>query len=135
VKSLFLNTKLRFFLLNGCFKKLHQEVVYCQLGWHSWYSKSLWVGRSEDHLHGAVFSTLIQTSSGTTQPPVQRYRRLGGKLVKWLALTTHPRLAMRLKKEWSCIASVPGNRVNFTFLVVHHIIKLSVCWWGKFIYN
>jgi len=49
---------------------------------------------------GEIFHTLPDQHWGATQPPIQWVLDLSGGVNGWgMALTTHPQLAPRLKKE------------------------------------
>jgi hypothetical protein len=105
------------------------ETKMCVLKWLGYltqYSDSLWAGQSGDQiLVGARYSVPVQT--GSEAHPSSYIMGTGsflGVKLQGVALTTHPHLAPRLKKEYSynstpLWAFVAFLRVNFTFTFMY----------------
>jgi len=76
------------------------------------------------------FPHTYRPAPGHTQPPLQLAPGLNGRGV---ALTTHPHLALRLQKEWSCTSTplcafMAGHRAKFTKLLDNGPRGDETCW-------
>jgi hypothetical protein len=69
-----------------------------ELGWHSWYSDALWYGQSGDQILEGVFATVQTGCEAHPASNTVGTRSFLGVKQQGVALTTHPHLALRLKK-------------------------------------